>query len=151
MAPFYSFVNNLIGLKDTIGQILESFGFNRKIPRSRNRDFERAGKEEPTRALVDPISAANIRNAQKVRSDETIRAAVQENKLLKSRGKSSEEFRKQKGEEKASVSQGNVISHLARMQQKAKKKAKLEQDNESNDDIDAPTGHESADENGENS
>lgn len=121
--PFASFLNNLIGLKDLIVQAFVSLGFSKSIPRRRNRDFELAGKEEPLRSFVDPVAAANLRNAQHLRTEETIRAATKENKLLKGRSKNAEEFRQNKVQEKSSVSQGSVVSHLASMQQKAKEKA----------------------------
>ena len=133
LAPFYALAYNVISLKDTFQQAMSSLGLSRDIPRHRNRDFERAGKESSLPPMVDRAATANLNNATKVRQDEIANAAIVENRLLKGRGEKSKEFREQKAKEKTSVSQGNVISHLARMQQKSKQKENADPDSDSAD------------------
>lgn len=117
---------NLMGLlqsfREVFDLVLSAIGLKRRIPRRRNKDFERAGREVPHIDAADTGSLRNLDKAGKTREQEVIRQVRYERKTLRRRNQEAQQLRETMQEDNKSVSQGDALSHLARMNQRQRKK-----------------------------
>lgn len=126
MALMRTGYNILQSFREVFDLLLSTLGLKRRIPRRRNKDFERAGREVPTIDTADSSSMKNLNAAGRTREKEVIQQVRFERKMLRRRNQQAEELRQTMEEDNRSVSQGDAISHLARMNQRQRSKKKAE-------------------------
>lgn len=115
--------------REVLDLLLSTIGLKRRLPRRRNKDFERAGREVPNIDMADATSMKNLKAAGRTREKEVIQQVRFERRTLRKRNQQAEELRQTMEEDNRSVSQGDSISHLARMNQRhSQRKKKAESD-----------------------
>ena len=130
LSPFYALVEIVTGIRDAGQAILHFTGLKRRIPRRRNKDFERAGQERPRGDGYDASALSNLEKADRQRNREVLERVVYEKRTLRKKNKEGEQLRQSMLEENRSVSSGATISHLAKMNQREKAKRKQTRNDE---------------------
>lgn len=145
-SPYIALMGIVSALRDSLDTLLQILGLKAGgVPRRRNRDFERAGRERPRVDGYDANALRNLEKSDQQRDREILDRIAYENRTLRKNDKEGEQLRQMMIEESRSVSQGSSISHLAKMNQRekarlkaAKECAKPEADDlESSDDASA--------------
>lgn len=109
-------------IRELFDLVMSITGLRHRQPRRYNRDFEKAGKEVPRVDDVDSGSLKALKQATKTREQEIIQQVKFERKTLRRKTADAEELRQSMQDDNQSVSRGDSISHLARMNEQARKK-----------------------------
>ena len=119
LVPVHIAINLGVSLRDLFQVSLAFFGVHPQIKKSRNVDFDRAGRVSLQKPRLDLKAELNLRRAHSVREREIVNQVRFENRMLsRDNCVQAEKFREEMKSESVSVSSGAIVNHLAKVQRR---------------------------------